>query len=135
MKTKWIVIIVLIVILGVLVYLNEKGIIHWQALTILGAVVLGPIKFIASLFKNDQKEIDKINKKHETVRANEKKYQETVESNLKKHDEKIDTLTKNNQALEEKLKSLEAERENVAKTSAGKSIGEQEEEAGKLFGK
>ena len=133
MKTKWIVIIILIVILGVLFYLNEKGIIHWQALTILAAALMGPFKFISSLFKSDQKKIDEIAAKHIADRATEKKYQETIESNLKKHDENIDALTKNNQVLEEKIKTLEVQRQNVPAGVTGASIEEKTEEARKLL--
>lgn len=134
MKTKWIVIIILIVVLGVLIYLNEQDIIHWQALTILAAALLGPFKFISSLFKSDKEAIDEINAKHAAVRERENKYQQDVADKLKERDQKIDELNKEFSTLNEKVKTMEDQRKGVAAEVGGLSIEDKEKQARDLLG-
>jgi len=127
---KWI-IIVIVVIGAVAIYFLIQNSWTWQTLTMIGAAIAAPFKFIAGLFTDKEAEI---RKKHEEIRAAEKLYQEDLESKIKQRESNIESLSKEVELLDAKLNALESKRALVNEKVEKMSLDELSREGRRLFG-
>jgi septal ring factor EnvC (AmiA/AmiB activator) len=103
---KWIFILVIIIVVGVLLYLKFD----WQVLTMIGAAIAAPFKFLAGLFG---KNADQIRKEHEQVRQRETEFQERLEAGIRQKEEQIKLLEQEMSDLDIKIKELEQKKSEV----------------------
>ena len=134
MKSKIPIMIGALVLLAILLYLNHKGIIKWQMLTMIAAVVAAPIKFLSNWLKGNNERIEEIKQSHDTLRRNEETFRESREDELKKNDEIIKAQSKKIEELNSKITAIEAKKQTVDDEIENMSEREQIQLANELFG-
>ena len=124
---KWIVFAVIIIGIGLLIYFEQS----WQVISIVGAALAGPLKFLFNLFSESE---DEIREKHAKIREEEKKYQILLEDRVKEKENSIEKLEKRLQELERKRANLDLKREQVSDEVDNMSIEELQDVGAHYFG-
>jgi len=124
-----------IVLLAILLYLNHAGIIKWQMLTMIAAVVAAPIKFLSNWLKGSNERIDEIKQSHETLRKEEATFREPREAEIKRNEEIIKAQTQKIEELNKQQKVIEVKELAVDEKVDNMSEREKIQLANELFGK
>lgn len=121
--SKWVFGLILIAAFVGLAVLVQKGIIHWQPLTMLFAAIAAPFKFVMGLFGSEQK----IREKFAAEREQEHAFQADLENRIKQREERVTQLHKEIESLDANLRTLKSEREQI-ESNIGKMTVEQKRE-------
>ena len=103
-----------IVILGALVglvVLVEKGVIRWQPLTMLAAVLAAPFRLLLGYFNDREQDISE---SHRLLRAEEAGIQRQMESEVTQRNENIAGLRSEIETLDTRLEELRRQRAAVS---------------------
>jgi len=130
---KWITVIVVVIIVGVIVYLVKEGILSWQTISILAAAVAAPFKFIAGLFSTKDEEQEIISR-HEEVRAAEAAYRAGVAERILEKEQNIVRLQQEVELIDQRLEDLRRKRERISKEVDAMSLRQLQKEGQKYLG-
>ena len=107
---KWVVGMIAFVVIAILAYLVDKGVLDWQPLTMLFAVLAAPFKL---LFGGGNR-IQEIQDSHTKKREQEAAFQQDLESRIAERGQHVDTLRSRIAQIDAKLEELESRRLAVA---------------------
>ncbi len=97
-----------LLLIALVVYLNDSGLVTWQPLAIILAAIAAPFKFMMGLF-NDKN----IHAKHQELREKEKKFQQDLDISVREHQKKIKSLDEKLARLENDIDTLDKKRSEV----------------------
>ena len=108
---KKILIFLIIIAAGVALFMfTPIGKLTWEKLTMLGAAIAGPFKFIAGFFKNKE---DEIREMHKAIRLRESEFQTELESKIGEREQRVTLLNKEIELLDARIGNLKTKRELV----------------------
>jgi uncharacterized protein YlxW (UPF0749 family) len=129
---KWLLILLVGLAIIAVVYLDTKGIIRWQPLSILVAALAAPFRFLWGLFGNAEA---RIRKQHAEVREREAAYQEDLETRIQTREQRINELNREVEMLDAKLELLKTKRALVDAEVESMSLQQLRSAGQKYFGK
>ncbi|MEJ2055441.1 MAG: hypothetical protein P8X42_16110 [Calditrichaceae bacterium] len=124
---KWIIIFAVLAGIAALLYFGMD----WQVVTMIGAAVAAPFKFVAGLFG---KRSDQIRKEHQNIRQQEAEFQEKLESGIREKEEQIRLLDKEMSGLDNKIRELQEKKRAVDKKYQHMDLEELSEVGANYFG-
>ena len=124
---KWVIIAVIIIAVALLIYFEQS----WQVISVVGAALAGPLKYIFSLFSKSEEDI---REKHAKIREQEKKYQILLESRVKEKEKSIEELESRLQELEQKRAELDLRRKRISQEVEKMSLEELQDLGEHYFG-
>jgi septal ring factor EnvC (AmiA/AmiB activator) len=128
---KWIIGFIIIIVLIGVVYLDKKGLLGWQTISIIVAAIAAPFKFLMGIFAN---KVEEIKKKHDEIRQQEAGYQAEIESKIQEREQRISNLTKELDILDSRIDVLKKQRELIDSEVEKMSLKELQEAGRKYFG-
>ncbi len=136
MKRIIVIVLSIILILAIIGYLWESGVLQdleWETLSMIAAAAAGP--YMA--FKNwilHKDNTDRIIDKHSLIEKKEKIHRSDTDEKIKERENKIKELNKEIELLDTKVELLEAKKTKIDKEVKDMSLDEVKNEAVNLFG-
>jgi cell division protein FtsB len=136
MKSKWIIILILIgLLIGLGIMQDTKIIdIKWQWLSILVAAFIAPFKYLYSMLTPNKEKIQAIKDQHEMVRDQEHNYQKELEGRIQEREARIEVLNKEVEVLNSRVRLLEEKSKRVDDMVNNMTVDEKKEKFKELFG-
>ena len=121
---------IIIALLGI-VYLDKKGLLSWQTMSIVFAAIAAPFKFLMGIFTDKAEEIKK---KHGEVRQREVVYQSDIESKIQDREQRVVNLKKELDVLDSRIDVLKKQRALIDSEVEKMSLDELQKAGRKYFG-
>lgn len=103
---KWVITGIIIIGIAALLYFGMD----WQVVTMIGAAVAAPFKFIAGLFG---KRRDQIRREHQKIREQEAALQERLEAGIRQKESQIKLLEEEMSGLDARIRELRRRKQDV----------------------
>ena len=128
---KWLIGIAIIVVIGIIIYLDKNKIISWQPVSIIIAAIAAPFRLLMSIFGD---KVQQIKDEHEKIRRTEVAYQQDLESQIQEGESKIANLKQEIDLLDTKIGLLKRQRELIDVEVENMDLKQRQELGRKLFG-
>lgn len=129
------IVVLLILVVGFIFLQNSKYQITWQKLTIIGAALIAPFRYIFSLFSSDKEKITEIHEHHDLVREQEEQYRLQIEQKIQEKEKRVEILNQQVDIINSKIKNLEVQNDKIVDMVKNMSLEEKSNKIDELFGK
>ncbi|RMH64133.1 MAG: hypothetical protein D6677_05485 [Calditrichaeota bacterium] len=107
---KYLLLFVIVLILGLVIYLDVNGLVTWQPLAMALAAIAAPFRFIWNALTSTPAEI---RARHASLRQKEKLYQDKLENAIGRREARIQQLDASLERLQKELDRLERQRAEI----------------------
>ncbi|MFQ5606046.1 MAG: hypothetical protein ACE5HS_22465 [bacterium] len=128
---KWLIGLLILGAIVAIVYLDSKGIIGWQPLSMLFAAIAAPFRLLMGIFGNKEEEI---RRKHAAIRQQEAEYQSQLEGKILTHEQRVLALAREVEVLDARIEVLKKRRAQVDAEVDKMSVSQLQKAGKKYFG-